>query len=602
MCKLGLVILISLLTGNNYAQDYFVLLQSDNRQPFYVRLGNQVYSSSSAGHLILSHLKDSTYTLAIGFPSQPGVEQTYALAAIHNDQELQIREHGEAGWGLFDSQTNGWLPMLSSTSHKEAFRAIGTRRDDAFSRLMAGVVRDTAVLYNDFAAAGLVTDSTAAATTIGGTNPAAAALVTPLTTPSRTRDSAFTTTNNIDSAATAFRPYDPHARPFDSTATAASRNADTAASGANSPGFKTDSSAARADTKSTATSSTAVTNSSAGTKPDSTVTSIKPDLLPANPKSDTTAAASVLHRPVSGSPGHKAPPAVDSSTRVPLAGSRPGISKLSQIRMTRNMRLVYALRDKEGDKADTVVVIIPLDSALAGSPKKANSDSARLIAGKPRSATGSKLQLGADSSRSSAIRSRSAADSARPATPKSRPSVDSSRTAATKSRPSADSSRTAATKSRLTAADSGRGKRGANPDTQSSVRDIIPTPISQPADKTHNDSAQKPKAAAKAPLPYINSDCHNFATDYDIDKLRVKMLEGAKEDDRINAALKVFKTKCFYTRQIRALSEVFTTDAAKYRFFETAYPFAADEHFRELATLLTDPVYANKFKTLTGMR
>jgi len=578
MCKLGLVILISLLAGNNYAQDYFVLLQSDNRQPFYVRLGNQVYSSSSVGHLILSRLKDSTYTLAIGFPSQPGVEQTYALAAIHNDQELQIREHGEAGWGLFDSQTNSWLPMLSSTSHKEAFRAIGTRRDDAFSRLMAGVVRDTAVLYNDFAAAGLVTDSTAAATTIGGTNPTAAAPITPLTTPSRTRDSALTTANNIDSAAAAFRPYDPHTRPFDSTATAASRNADTAASSANSPGFKTDSSTAQADTKpdsaattttigginpvatkSTATNSTALTNSSAVTKSDSTVTSIKPDPLPANPKSDTTAAASVLHRPVSGSPGHKAPPVVDSPTRSPLSGSRPGISKLSQIRMTRNMRLVYALWDKEGDKADTVVVIIPLDSALAGSPKKANSDSARLISVKPRSATGSKLQLGVDSSRSSA----------------------------TKSHP---------------AADSGRGKRGANPDSQSTVRDIIPTPISQPADKTHNDSVQKPKAAAKAPLPYINSDCHNFATDYDIDKLRVKMLEGAKDEDRVSAALKVFKTKCFYTRQIRALSEVFTTDAAKYRFFETAYPFAADEHFRELATVLTDPVYANKFKTLTGGR
>lgn len=80
------------------------------------------------------------------------------------------------------------------------------------------------------------------------------------------------------------------------------------------------------------------------------------------------------------------------------------------------------------------------------------------------------------------------------------------------------------------------------------------------------------------------------------------MLEAAKDEDRVAAAAKVFKSKCFSTRQIRALSEVFATDAAKYRFFEAAYPFAADEHFRDLATLLTDPVYTNKFKTLTGGR
>jgi hypothetical protein len=146
--------------------------------------------------------------------------------------------------------------------------------------------------------------------------------------------------------------------------------------------------------------------------------------------------------------------------------------------------------------------------------------------------------------------------------------------------------------------------KGPNFDTPAAVRTIVPTPVSQPAqpaDKTRtNDSAKKP--ATKSSLPYVNSDCHAFATDYDVDKLRVKMLEGTKDEERIAAALKVFKTKCFFTRQLRALSEVFTTDAAKYRFLETAYPFAADEHFRELVTLLADPVYANKFKTLTGSR
>jgi hypothetical protein len=85
-----------------------------------------------------------------------------------------------------------------------------------------------------------------------------------------------------------------------------------------------------------------------------------------------------------------------------------------------------------------------------------------------------------------------------------------------------------------------------------------------------------------------------------VDKLRFKMLESVNNDDRIGTAKKAFKIKCFSTRQIRALSEVFSADATKFKFLETAYPFVADDHFNELADLLTDPVYIGKFRTMTG--
>jgi hypothetical protein len=107
------------------------------------------------------------------------------------------------------------------------------------------------------------------------------------------------------------------------------------------------------------------------------------------------------------------------------------------------------------------------------------------------------------------------------------------------------------------------------------------------------------RTPTKSTLPFVNSDCHNFATDYDVDKLRVKMLESAKDDDRILTARKVFKTKCFSTRQIRALSEVFTTDATKFKFLEAAYPFVSDDHFAELSNLLADPVYGGRFRAMT---
>jgi Domain of unknown function (DUF4476) len=104
---------------------------------------------------------------------------------------------------------------------------------------------------------------------------------------------------------------------------------------------------------------------------------------------------------------------------------------------------------------------------------------------------------------------------------------------------------------------------------------------------------------AKPALPFVNSDCHSFATDYDVDKLRIKMLGLGQDEDRIREARKIFKTKCFSTRQIRALSEVFTTDATKFRFLEAAYPFVSDDHFPELISLLADPAYSGRFRTMT---
>jgi hypothetical protein len=536
MCKLGLIFLISFLTGNNYAQDYFVLLQSGNRQPFYVRLGGHLYSSTPEGHLILSRLKDSSYTIAIGFPAKPGVEQTYLLGALHNDQEFEIKDHDETGWGLYDCQTREWLALLSRTGGREEVHALGVRRDDAFSRLMAGVVHDTAVLYNDFTNSELATTPTppvptatppATAANSTGTAPGTANPATINSAAQPDSAGAATTQNHPDTSTALVTKLDPPARQNTAAAqdTSAALGAKPDISAAPAP--KTDSSAAPALTGSVTKADPAVN------KMDSAVA-----------RSDSAAAP--LFRPVAGNPGHKAPPVVDSARKTPLYRPAPAIVKISQIKLSRNMRLVYA--DKgNGGKVDTVVVIIPLDTTRAT----------------PAVALKTRIPA-ADSSRSPVTRTRTV---------------------------NADSGRTAAARA-----------HGPNFDTPAGVHVIVPTPVNPPAaDKPRsNDSARKP--ASKSQLPYVNSDCHNFATDYDVDKLRVKMLEAGKDDQRITAALKVFRTRCFFTRQIRALSEIFTTDASKYRFFETAYPFAADEHFRDLVTLLADPVYAGKFKTLTGMR
>jgi hypothetical protein len=112
-----------------------------------------------------------------------------------------------------------------------------------------------------------------------------------------------------------------------------------------------------------------------------------------------------------------------------------------------------------------------------------------------------------------------------------------------------------------------------------------------------------PKPATAEPdkkkIVMINSDCARFATDSDVDKLRVKMLAENDVAKKVAIANKVFKTMCLSAKQMKALSELFSTDETKYSFLSMAYPFAADtENFKQLYELFTAESYQTRFKTL----
>src|SRR5689334_22710521 len=83
---------------------FFVYLQSDNQQPFYVNINGKNISSSSIGYVILSKLVDSTYPIKIGFPGSDAVQE-FNIKINGNDQGYMIKDFGEKGWGLFNFQT-----------------------------------------------------------------------------------------------------------------------------------------------------------------------------------------------------------------------------------------------------------------------------------------------------------------------------------------------------------------------------------------------------------------------------------------------------------------------------------------------------------------
>jgi len=466
MSKLGLVISIVLIAGRINAQDYpaptsdpptyFVLIQADSGQAFYIRLDSQLYSSSQAGHLILSQLKDSVYTITVGFPAQIYPEQRYLLNILQRDWSLHLSRQDNR-WSLTDDQEQT-MPVVADPAAAEMPLLAGAKKDDAFSQLMAAIVRDTAVMYNTYA-----------------------------TTSDSTQTSVRTDT----------------AAPI------------------------------------------------AATKPGSPADTVTGTSQPVTPAQQTTV-----------SPSNSSFTSITSSSAIP--SSPTGVVKLSEHKSTQSLSLVYT--DHPVDKkTDTIDVVIPVDTQA----------------------------VAVDQTTHVQIRDTAHANNSAASTIHNDDFVHTDRIRKSYSdTPRSDTPRSGSPRSDTPRSVSGHPSRFTE-----TPRSGSPFPGQAPRSDT---PALASAASHKSNLPFINSDCHSFATDYDVDKLRVRMLDANKDDDRIQVAYKIFKTKCFSTSQVSALSEVFTTDAAKFKFLEIAYPFVSDDRFPELVNLLSDPVYAGKFRTMTG--
>lgn len=124
-------------------QQYFVFIQESKGQPFYVRIKEDSHSSSSIGHLILPQLKDSVYSLFIGFPKDRYGEQLFMIAINRKDHGYELRNMGGGRYKLYDLLTQQLIdPMSTETLSDQTIR-----KTDTYSELMADVVKDSAVLY-----------------------------------------------------------------------------------------------------------------------------------------------------------------------------------------------------------------------------------------------------------------------------------------------------------------------------------------------------------------------------------------------------------------------------------------------------------------------
>ncbi|MFT3748102.1 MAG: hypothetical protein QM768_07280 [Agriterribacter sp.] len=152
MRKWIFALFINMMMFQLWAQgNYYIYIQSEDNQPFYVKYGSRVLESSGNGDIVLSNLSGGSCEFFIGFPEKAGVEWKFNCATAETDQvyilrtsnskaiELSILKQGKNIAGIKVESAN---TRLTAAQEK---KATGVISDDPFSAMLAQVVNDPTI-------------------------------------------------------------------------------------------------------------------------------------------------------------------------------------------------------------------------------------------------------------------------------------------------------------------------------------------------------------------------------------------------------------------------------------------------------------------------
>ncbi len=145
-------------------QNHFIYLQAENKQAFYVKLEEKIFSSSASGYLIIPKLINGPYKLLIGFPKNEWPLQAMDIVITEKDQGYLLKNFGPKSWGLFNLQTMDVMMGRDMSANADA--PVIENKTDAFSNTLAEVTNTPSIRQQEVGVGSKGnTDSTRPATT-----------------------------------------------------------------------------------------------------------------------------------------------------------------------------------------------------------------------------------------------------------------------------------------------------------------------------------------------------------------------------------------------------------------------------------------------------
>lgn len=139
-----LVLTVFLLSVGVRAQTFrFIYIQTENKQPFYVKIDKRTFNSSASGYIILSKLVDSAHSLVIGFPGNEWPEYRVTIEASETNAGYLLKKVGEVNWDIYNLQTLNPLVLqkLAAVNNTEESFITGNE----FARILSEVVNDPSI-------------------------------------------------------------------------------------------------------------------------------------------------------------------------------------------------------------------------------------------------------------------------------------------------------------------------------------------------------------------------------------------------------------------------------------------------------------------------
>lgn len=119
----------------------FIYIQTENKQPFYVKIDKKFLSSSATGYIIIPKLTEDSYGLAIGFTGNEWPELHVTVNVKDINAGFLLKNQGEKGWAMVNLQT---LQSQAIQKSPLVIREVKTNADE-FARVLAAVVNDPSI-------------------------------------------------------------------------------------------------------------------------------------------------------------------------------------------------------------------------------------------------------------------------------------------------------------------------------------------------------------------------------------------------------------------------------------------------------------------------
>ena len=86
-------------------KNYFIYVQTDNKQTFAIKVDGKDLSSSSTGYLVIPKLQKGEHSFVVSFPKNEWPKQSFNVLLSDNDEGYVLKNFSDKGWGLYNLQS-----------------------------------------------------------------------------------------------------------------------------------------------------------------------------------------------------------------------------------------------------------------------------------------------------------------------------------------------------------------------------------------------------------------------------------------------------------------------------------------------------------------